>query len=168
MRGALTGALLGLSLTAIACVPHDLAFRQDTRLSFVSPDDGAEVTLPVVLEWTMQDFDLRSAAHPEGGSFAVFLDQPPVPPGKTLDWVARDDTYCQERRGCPSARYLADKGIFETTRTKLRLKELPDVGDSATGANRHYATIILLDSEGARIGEIAYGIAFELPEETQS
>lgn len=168
MRRGLVGALIAMSLTSVACVPQDLAFRQDTRLAFVSPDDGAEVTLPLVLEWTMTDFELRSAEAPAGGSFAVFFDQPPVPPGESLEYVARHDVTCLELPGCPGSRYLARKGVYVTTKTKLRIKELPDSGKSATGANRHYATIILLDSEGRRIGEIAYGLAFELPEETES
>lgn len=157
--------LLLLSLATVACVPKDLAFRQDTRLEFLSPDDGSKVALPVLLEWSMRDFDLRSTANPEGGSFAIFLDQAPVPPGKTLDYVARDDSSCQELPNCPSAKYLADKGIYETTKTRLLLRKLPDVDRSAKGFERHYATVILLDSEGRRIGEIAYGIAFETPRE---
>lgn len=169
MRRRAFGFLLAVApLVFTGCVPQGLAFRQDTRLEITSPEDGAEVILPVTLTWTMRDFEIKSKSAPDGGFFAVFLDRPPVPPGEPLSWVARDDAGCQEQPRCPNARYLAQQGIYETTKKRLKLTTLPEAERSVSGAERHYATIILLDAEGERIGEIAYVVAFEVTGGTES
>lgn len=151
-------------LTLTACVPQDLAFRQDTRLEFTEPSDGATVVLPTTISWTMRDFAVRSKES-AGGSFAVFIDARPMPPGETLAWLARKDTECAERPGCPGPKYLARQGVYETTLTSLRLKELPIASDTK---EHHDVTVVLLDEDGRRIGEISYYTAFETDQEDPS
>lgn len=158
-------AAMVLSVLALtACVPQDLAFRQDTRLEFTEPSDGATVQLPTTISWTMRDFAVRSKQS-TGGSFAVFIDVQPMPPGETLAWFARNDTVCAERPGCPGPKYLARQGVYETTLTNLRLKGLPL--ESAT-KEHHDVTVVLLDEDGRRIGEISYYTAFETDQEDPS
>jgi hypothetical protein len=142
-------------------VAQGLSFRVDKRVEIVSPKDRAEVSLPVTLAWTVRDFNLKGAA-PDGGSFAVFVDRAPVPPGEQLAWVARDDSSC-EQPGCPNAAYLAKLGVFETTDTSLVITEIPGARNRSNGKrDRHRAVIVLLDAQGARIGEIAYDVTFDL------
>lgn len=67
--GAVTSALLAIS----GCT-EGLAFRVDDRISITSPDEGAEVSLPMTLRWEATDVDSVD-------SFAVYVDRAPVGPG---------------------------------------------------------------------------------------
>ena len=167
-RGLL--APVAASLLASGCVAQGLAFRVDTRLHITSPKDRAEVTLPLRLSWTIRDFAVRSSSNgDDGGSFAIFVDRSPIPPGKTLAWLARKDSACTVKPGCPDAAYLAPLGIYETTETSLELRSLPLDGSTSPGRrDRHHATIILLDHDGKRIGEIAYDVTFDLKQKDGS
>ena len=110
----------------------------------------------------MHDFDLKGTSA-DGGSFAVFLDRSPVPPGKPLNWLARNDSSCGEQPGCPDASYYAKLGVFETTGTELVINEIPGAKKKSDGKrDRHRAVIVLLDAQGQRIGEIAYDVIFDL------
>lgn len=150
--------VLAVSLSLSACVPQGLAFRTDTRLKIVAPKDRSTVSLPVTLTWHVRDF---------AGSFAVFVDASPVPPGKKVAWVARHDGSCLEAEGCPDAAYLAERGVYTTTATTLRLDKLPSA-NVVKGRERHRATIVMLDGSGARQGESAFEIAFEVKHGTPS
>ncbi|MDQ1712087.1 MAG: hypothetical protein QOE45_1537 [Frankiaceae bacterium] len=130
-----------------ACAPRGLAFRVDKRVSFRSPRDRATVTLPVTLDWDATGF---------AGTFAVFLDRTPMPPGRSLRWLARNDVNCVAARGCPDAEYLRERGVYPTTETQLTLAAVPKAGTK----NRHRATIVLLDADGQRIGESAFELEF--------
>lgn len=151
-------------LGTTACVPQGLAFRLDDRLTITAPQDRAEVTLPVTIDWEVEDFDVvepGTAPREGAGYFAVFVDRAPVPPGKTLAHVARKDTGCRPADGCPDAEYLASRGIYTTTDTQLVLEQLPR-GDDEDRRERHTATIVLLDGAGARLGESAFEVVFEV------
>lgn len=159
LRGGWRGSLVLAALLSVsACVPQGLAFRTDTRLRIVTPKDRATVSLPVTLMWTMRDFS---------GSYAVFIDSSPVPPGKKVAWVARNDGSCQPSEGCPNADYLAQHGVYTTSATTLTLRKL-DPKATVRGREQHRATIVLLDASGARQGESAFEVAFELKRGTSS
>ena len=64
--------VLVLALLLQGCAVTGIAFRHDDRLSFVTPDDRAEVSLPFTVEWETEDFDV-----PADGSYAVFVDRAP-------------------------------------------------------------------------------------------
>jgi hypothetical protein len=136
----------------------------DNRVKILSPKDRAEVSLPLTLEWSVRDFALKSSSSDVGGSFAVFVDKAPVPPGKAPSWVAHGDPDCTSVPSCPDAAYLAKRGVYVTTETKLVLKELPgsSASSSSSKRDRHRVVIVLLDDEGKRIGEIAYDVTFDL------
>ena len=173
-RPATALLLVALCAALSGCVPEGLAFRTDTRLTIVSPEDRTEVSLPVTIDWDIRDFEIVEpgadvAGSDEGraGYFAVFVDSTPMPPGESLRWVARDDTSCREADGCPDEEYLAARGIYTTSETELVLEQLPRTGREQDRRERHRATIVLLDASGTRIGESAFEVAFDIDREAQ-
>ncbi len=150
--------VLVLALAASSCGYRGLALVQDRRLDITSPKQRAEVTLPVRLAWTMEDF----AVGPGQGSFGIVLDRQAPPPGQTLEWLFRGDETCAATPGCPDTAYLADRYVFRTTEPSLTIERLPDIADGEF----HEATIVLLDAEGRRIGESGWTVQFEQAEES--
>jgi hypothetical protein len=149
-----------------ACVPQGLAFQVDDRLTFSTPEDRSEVSLPVTLDWEIRDFEVvepgQSRPSEDAGYFAVFVDAAPMPPGKPLRWLARKDTSCRESEGCPDAEYLSSRGVYTTTDTRLVLDQLPRLSNDEDRRERHRAVVVLLNAEGERIGESAFEIEFDV------
>jgi hypothetical protein len=145
-RGAL---LFVLAVLAHGCAVTGIAFRQDDRLSFVSPADRDEVTLPVTVSWRVEDFDV-----PEDGSYAVFVDRAPQPPGHTLAWLARNDDSCRSADGCPDVSWFSQRDVFPTTDTELKIERLPASTDDRR--EMHEVTVVLLDADGVRVGETGW------------
>jgi hypothetical protein len=108
------------------CSLSGLNFREDTRVDVIAPADRSQVALPLTVEWTVRDFD---------GSFAVFVDRAPQPPGRSVAWLFRNDDGC----------------IPQLTGDDVR--------------ERHEATVILLDEDGERSGESAFSVEFEIERE---
>jgi hypothetical protein len=152
----LPGVKRSLALVLIALLPScgvsGLNFVQDERVSIVSPKDRATVSLPVTVRWT---------AHDVEESYAVFVDRAPVPGGKTLDWLAREDDLCSSTPGCPSDAWFADRQVFRTSGTELTLHELPEL-DRQERRELHEVIVVLLDRQGRRVGESAFSVEFEL------
>ena len=160
-------ALLGLGGALSGCVPQGLAFKIDDRLTFQSPKDRATVKLPVTLDWAIRDFEISEpGGEPRKGAgyFAVFVDSSPMPPGKSLSYLARKDNGCRPADGCPDKEYLLVRGIYTTTDTKLVIEQLPR-SSAEDRRERHRATIVLLDASGIRIGESAFELAFNIDRE---
>ena len=166
-RGAAgLAALCMLALTG--CVPQGLAFRVDERLQILRPADQSTVRLPVTVEWTIEDFAVVEpggtapvpGAAQDAGYFAVFLDTSPQPPGKPLSWVARNDSSCRAQDGCPDPAYLAARGIYATTDTRIVFEQFPVPPADSKRAERHSVTVVLLDAAGMRIGESAFQVDF--------
>lgn len=165
---ALALPLLCVALTA--CVPQGLAFRVDERLTFVEPEDRSTVSLPITIDWDIRDFEITGPGgdpREDAGYFAVFLDRTPMPPGKPLRWLVRDDRSCREDDGCPDEAYLAERGVYTTTETELTLEQVPLTNDDDR-RERHRATIVLLDASGTRIGESAFEVAFDVDRRASS
>lgn len=173
-RLATAVALLGLCGVLSGCIPEGLAFKVDERLTFRSPEDRSTVTLPVKLDWEIEDFEVvppgKGEPRKDAGYFAVFVDGSPMPPGKDLRWIARKDNSCRADDGCPDEEYLEARGIYTTTDTELVLDQLPRTtsDDEGERRERHRATIVLLDASGTRIGESAFEIAFDVDREAAS
>lgn len=163
--------VLALLVTLSGCVPQGLAFREDTRLTIVAPEDRSTVSLPVTLDWDIRDFRVVEPGRRPGpngeGYFGVFVDVSPVPPGKQLAWIARKDRSCVAADGCPSEAYLAERGVYATTSTQLTLDNLLRRA-VVKGVERHRATIVLLDAGGARLGESAFEVTFYVKRKAQS
>lgn len=148
--------LLALALVAPGC-GEGLRFTRDARLEFVAPADREVVQTPVALRWRMQ--------RPPGDVFAVFVDRPPVPPGRPIESVAAEDPLCRPEVRCPDARWLADRGIRLTRRSQLVLDALPAARGRKVGGRRlHVVTVVLLDRHGVRRDESAWRLSFFTPE----
>ena len=156
-------ALIGLvflSVTLPACGVSGLAFATDDRLEIVSPEDRAEVTLPMTVRWRAHDLDLGD------GSFGIFVDRAPQPPGESLAWIARDDDTCVASRACPDEQYLAERGVYSTRRTSFTIDLLPFTNPTDVRRREfHEFTIVLLDASGVRIGESAWFVEFQVERE---
>jgi hypothetical protein len=143
-------------LVASGCGVSNLAFRQDDRLRFLTPDDRAEVTLPVTVRWSVEDFEVG----PGAGSFGVFVDRAPQPPGKPLAWLARDDDACRPSAGCPDEQWFATWGVYPTSDTELTIEQLPRRSDDRR--ELHEITVVLLDEDGRRVGETGWTIELQV------
>jgi hypothetical protein len=152
-----------LASTALAgCQVDRLQFRNDHRLSFTAPQARSRVVAPVTVSWTMRDFTatgLDDGRDARSGVFAVFVDQAPMPVGKDLHWLVRSDRSCVRDPRCPTAKALADRGVFLTTGTTVSVDILPRVADGV-GDEQHYVNVVLLDGSGQRIGESAWYLPF--------
>jgi hypothetical protein len=140
-----------------------MQYRNDHRVSITDPENRSTVTVPFTVRWTYRDF---AATGPTGrrdskaGYFGVFIDRSPMPAGKHLDWIARDDRSCKRSGGCPNTQYLADRHVFTTTRPELVVSTLPTT-NIHTSTERHEVTVVLLDGTGHRIGESAWYVAVD-------
>lgn len=164
-RARAASALLGLlaSVVLTGCSFEDLQFTNDERLDFVSPAERSLVKAPLTIEWEMRDFEavgLDGSREEDRGVYAVFVDRAPMPVGKDLKWVFRDDRGCKRDARCPSLQQLKDRGILVTTDTKATIDVLPQVGDGV-GDEQHYVNVVLLDGTGHRIGESGWYLPFK-------
>lgn len=131
---------VGLMLVAaLAALPlsgcEQYLFQQSDRVQIVTPQSYSTVSEPLTISWRAQDF-----SAPRDGSFAVFIDRDPMPPGDSLDDFARQDR----------------QGIRVLDQTSLHIDALsPQVGVDPAEQNHHDITVVLLDSSGHRIGEYA-------------
>ncbi len=158
-RGAALGVLL---LAAAGCQTEGLQFHNDHRLSFEAPHERQRVTIPVTVRWSMRDFETTGldGSHDERrGAFAVFVDSAPMPVGKDLRWLFRDDRGCRRDSRCPDDEQLRDRGVVVTTDTSVTLDVLPRVADGV-GDEQHYVNVVLLDGTGRRTRESAWYLPF--------
>jgi hypothetical protein len=148
-----------LAIVALSgCAVDGLAFRVDERVDITSPDDRADVTLPLTISWTADGVE---PADDGGPYFAVFVDQPPIRPGQSLRSVADDS--CNRTPGCPDLDYFRDRSIYVTETTSVELDVIPQRSGQRTGGDdSHEATIVLVDADGRRIGEAAYTVQFNV------
>jgi hypothetical protein len=156
---------LALSLASVVfsgCGTTGLAFATDDRVEITVPQDRAEVSVPLTVRWRVRDFDLGAGR----GSFGIFIDRTPQPPGAPLSWIARDDDTCVASRSCPDEQYLAERGVYSTQRTTFTIDLLPrTVPADVRRREFHEFTIVLLDARGERVGESAWFVQFQLERE---
>lgn len=163
MRALLRGTSALALLASTACLPQDLAFRVDERVMIIEPRNREIVSLPVTVRWEVENFEVvqqPEAPRDGAGYFAVFVDQSPMPPGKTVAWLVKDDRSCDPSDGCPDAEYLRERGVYLSTDTQVLVEELPQRRDGRR--ERHTATVVLLDGAGRRIGESVFFVDFEV------
>jgi hypothetical protein len=162
---AAAAALVLLCLTSVGltgCSTEHLQFKNDHRLSFSTPKERDKVAAPVTIAWTMRDFEatgLDGSTDKDRGVFAVFVDRAPMPAGKNLKWLFRNDSGCKHDARCPSLQQLSDRGVLITTKTKVTIEVLPQVGDGV-GDEQHFVNVVLLDGTGQRHGESAWYLPF--------
>ena len=157
-RSARRAAVVGLVALLAGCGVDGLAFTEDERLDIVRPGHDDEVALPVELAWDVDPGPLADGTY----RFGVLIDRSPPPPGKALAWLFRDDDSCGDD-GCPDPAYRAERGVFETADTRLRVAQMPLNVDRRDQAD-HEATVVLLDRDGKRVGESAWVVEFSVEE----
>lgn len=147
------------ALLLTSCDTSNMQFVQDHRVRIVEPADRSTVTLPLNLRWEVNGFEItgkNGTASRDAGYFAIFFDRPPMPPGKSLEWMARQEGSCGSD-ACGSVKNLAD--VYATESTTLKVTLLPAI-DESSGVERHEAVVVLLDGSGNRIGESAFYVTF--------
>lgn len=159
MSGRVIRALAQLAAVAAlaGCGVDGLAFRQDHRVEIVQPSDRSEVTVPFEVRWTTDGLDTTDA------SFGVVVDREPPPPGRSLDWLLRDDPGCRAG-ACPAER-LAEANLFQTSETSIEITRLKALPRSAAGL--HEVVVILLDEAGRRVGETGFRLQVRTVEEAR-
>ena len=164
MKARLAALVLTLGAVAPACAVDGLAFIEDRRVEIVSPGYREIVDLPVTIDWDITNEGTGTELG-AGTAFGVYVDIDPQPPGEDLDYFGRNDPTCRADEGCPDEKYLRQRGIYTTTGTEISFPNLPiapgvdiDRGDP----DFHDITIVLLDTDGRRIGESAWATIFEV------
>ncbi len=163
LRSLASIACCGLLLAG--CGITDLEFTNDDRLEFVSPTERELVSIPVTIEWTMEDLALSGldGSTAEDGAFVVFVDQAPMPVGRDLAWLAREDASCARDGRCPDAEHLAAQGVYVTTDTSITLDRLPRAGGPDSRDEEHFVNVVLVDATGKRVRESAWYLPFLTP-----
>ena len=160
------GVCVVLVVALSGCSTEGLAFKQDKRVSFVSPRYREKVTSPVVVDWELNDFELGTPTD-EGTptQFGVYVDIDPQPPDEPLAYFARDDEACLRSKSCPDEKYLQRMGVHVTDDTEMAFNNLPPApGVDVEGGDPdvHEVTLVFLDTDGRRVGESAWAIIFEI------
>lgn len=137
---------------------HNLSFRVDDRLQFLSPPSRSLVTNPVTVRWRVSDQALSggSASAARGGYFAVFVDQAPIRPGQTMRAVASRDEQCLHQVGCPGPAYLAQRQIYLTSSDRVTLGQILSLSGDQDAVQLHSVVVVLMDAAGHRVGENAW------------
>ena len=151
-RLASAALVAAIALMGSGCSFSGLNFVQDKRVSILAPGDRAKVALPVTIRWDVRDFD---------GTFAVFVDRAPVPPGRSIESLAEDDDLCASQPDCPTLQWFHDRYVYPTADTSLMLEEVPELSDDQ-GRVFHEATVVLIGRDGRRVGESAFTVQFEV------
>lgn len=133
-----------------------IELRADRSLRITEPHERERVSVPFQLTW----IDDRPEA---GGSYAVFVNQPPMPPGSSVAWVARDDDVCRADPACPGEDYLHRRGVTVTAATTLMVDVVPrEVGGRSTGYEE--ITVVRLRADGRRVNETSAFVRVRLEE----
>lgn len=139
LRAALACTVLALVVSGCA---DGYLFRNDQRITMLSPASFATVGQPLTVRWTARDF-----TAPKDGRFAVLFDLAPPAPGETLDNIP------------PLERRLVK--VVDTGEVQAPMFTHDD---NATGPlqDHHEVTVILLDPHGRRISETAGYVEFDV------
>ncbi|MGI8608950.1 MAG: hypothetical protein ACR2MY_06945 [Candidatus Dormibacteria bacterium] len=140
MRLAVAVLVAALGLTG--CQEQALLFRNDHRITIISPANFDTVHLPLTLRWRARAF-----TAPTDGHYVVLVDRSPQAPGKTISEF-------------PPADRL---GIYTTDSTEMELKVFGrDPSAPPAEKDHHELTVILVDPQGRRISETAGFVEFDI------
>jgi hypothetical protein len=157
---------MAVLLALPACGTSGLNFREDKRLTIMSPRDRAKVRLPVTVTWRVRDFDVSGRdgqRRPDSGYFGIYVDRAPQPPQRTQAWLVRDDPNCPNVKSCSTESYLAQLSVYSTSEQRFTIDRLPAPTTNAPRRRElHDVTIVLLNGRGERIGESAFTLQFEV------
>ena len=137
-----------VALVLPSCAARGIDFFIDDRVAIVAPTDGEEVELPLEIRWEVQDFE---------GRFVVLLDDArPMRPGSDLRSLVGSDDTCHRDDTCLSDAWLADRDIYVTDATTLRIDRLPDRSGARSDRDVHEVSIVLIDESGRRSSEAVF------------
>ncbi len=142
MRRGLAVAALGILGSTLSGCGDGYLFRNDHRITIDSPASFASVRQPMTVRWTAPDF-----VAPRDGSFAVFFDLAPPPPGETLGSIP------------PLQKRFVR--VVDTTHVDAPAFT-HDSSTSGPLQDHHEVTVILLDHQGRRISETAAYTEFDV------
>lgn len=159
MRGAAAVALLVVTGLLGACDTSEYAFKVDKSIEIVQPKARTEVSLPVQVRWT----DARPPSSPRvdlddaaAEYYAVFLDQSPMGPGKSLESLLDDRDPCRPGQQCPNAEQLSALRIFLVADPRVTLEFVADRRPSrGDGKDTHEVAIVRMRGN-RRVGESAF------------
>lgn len=157
---AITATVLGL---APACGGSH-QFVADHRVHITAPRQRSTMTLPITVRWSVDDFRVTgpgAGRDSHAGYFGVFVDRTPVPAGKDLRWLARNDRACRADQGCPNQDYFTTRQVFTTEQPQITFQQMPKPG-AHRGPETHTVTVVLLDGSGHRVGESAWYVDFKV------
>lgn len=147
---------MGLAVAVLALLPacsvNDLSFKRNLDLTFHAPEEGEEVGFPFEVRWELE--------QPHDSGYVVFFDRPPMRPGKTLESLVADGDACHARGTCPDALWLEDNEVYVTTEPRIVVERLPEERTNNRTSDRHEVTVVLVDGEGRRKGELAFNREF--------
>lgn len=156
-RTAALWAGLALLVGASGCATDGLDFVRDDRLDVSGLDDREETDQPITLTWTLEGGFVGDEA-----AFAVIVDRTPPRPGRSLESLFDDDPACSGPQGCPDG-YLERNRLYVTTDTTVVIDGVAEGTARQESRGFHEVTIVLVDTDGVRVGEIAEAIRFRLP-----
>ena len=147
----------------ITRVDAPFTLRSDDRLAMVSPEPEEEVGLPVKVTWETVDYELEP-----GYRFAVFLDKGFPSPRKYVRL-----TLCSEQGKLPPqpgelrAPCSDDRErIFFTRKTSMSFDCFePRFSAGRRRQNEHTVSVILVDQDLKRVGEVATAVKFRVESE---
>jgi hypothetical protein len=127
---AVQGAVLVAAMSAMSGCLEGRSFHRNSGLSIIEPIDGDFAEAPLTIRWVSPNSSVKR--------FAVFVDRPPLAPGKSVDKLE-----VQER-----------DGVFPTTETEFLL-EFVAPRDTSVVARRdlHQITVVALTSDGKRLDD---------------
>jgi hypothetical protein len=146
---AFGATLLGLLLLA-GCPGGPRALVADQAVHVISPAPLATVSQPFTVAW-----------RGPGRRYVVFVDSSPISSGGSLRDIAPSS--CRKVPTCqPSVSYLATIGVYVTQSDQVTVSSLNGVTgvDSRQSRPVHRATVVVVDSNGRRIGSQAWQVEF--------
>ncbi len=159
MRRAGALALLVLSTCLGACDTSDYAFRVDKSIEIVEPKARTEVPLPALVRWTDErppNNPRVDVGDPKAEYYAVFLDQSPMGPGKTLESLLDERDPCRPGQECPNAEQLSALRVFLVAEPNVTLEFVADRRPSrGEGKDTHEVAIVRMRGD-RRVGEAAF------------
>jgi hypothetical protein len=131
--------------TAVTTLAGCAAWPGGGELRITAPAAMSARRLPLEVRWTARSV-------PAGG-FAVFVDRAPIPPGKSLRWLAdrERDLACLARAGCPDAAWLHARRVQVVRTRAAAIDAVDEKGGKIAGV--HHVSVVPLDERGRRDGE---------------
>jgi hypothetical protein len=143
-----------MSVAVAGCGNTPREFRQNQSLRIVSPTELQTVTAPAQIRW------VTTSALPANTRFAIFIDTPPLPPGRTLRSMVRRGDPCLLLASCPDATWFQLHGVRLAPSHEVAVDRFPILGGvvGKTSPVIHQVTIVPIDTTGRRIGAATYSV----------